>query len=758
MKIRYYLYHLWVIVSTVFFAFLQPPELTAQANANLRVLVISEAEGTPIAGANVILQLQKQEEYKIIKAGATDKDGFQEFRDISPGQYRLKVTFVGYKTYLQKVSLQQNQTKIEEVILSQDIEQLEEVLVESEREVTAGNVGLRRISGSDLGRIPTPGPSGDLASYLQTLPGVIATGDRGGDLFIRGGTPEQNKVLVDNLPIVKPFHISNIFSAFPEQNIQNIDMYAGGFGAEYMGATSAIMDISLKPGNMKEYAGSASLGSHLVSLQVEGPIKTGQESFMISARKSMIEQSAPYMGIEDTPIDFYDLIGRYSYQSEDFYCNITGIYTYDQGQINPSRNLKLSWGNTAIGGRCRGFSERYNHPFEVTAGYTSYTNTEGTRQQVERSSSIRKMYINVDLEEEFWGLSFDYGFGMKLRFVSAELAEPFTNIETFENMNLIPHLYIATEIEPNKYFTFKPSIGSQITWGTTATLEPRLRAVYYPDGSNRQEVSLALGKYTQDLNGISDQRDAGTVFTLWKPTEQNNPTQSVQHGILSYKQMIGESFNTSIEGYVKDHKKTLVSKWTPVAGLETETSFTNGSTYGFDLRVEYENHPFYLYLGYGWSKIKYEADSDNLGAWIKEPIFEYSPAHDQRHKFNTIATYNFQGFTTSLSWEFGSGKPYTKVYGFDLSLNSPANDPLNDAGTARALFSRPYSERLPTYHRLDASIKKSFDFSPNLSVNAKIGCINIYNRNNIFYFDLNSLERVNQTPFLPYFTIETKIN
>ncbi len=286
-----------------------------QNDATLRVLVVSGEDGTPVAGANVLLLDKEYEEggkLDIIRAGATDKDGFHEFRNVTPDKYKLRVSFIGHKNYLQPITLESGEIKVEQVTLPVDVQQLEELVVEAQKKVITGEAGLRRVSSVDLGRIPTPGSGGDLASYMQTLPGVVTTGDRGGDLYIRGGTPTQNKVLVDNLTLFKPFHISNLFSAFPQETVQNIDIYAGGFGAEYLGATSAIVDVSLRPGNMKNYSGSGSLSSHLVSFHVEGPMSKNRESFVIMGRKSTIESYSNMIDIEEVPIDFYDVVARYS--------------------------------------------------------------------------------------------------------------------------------------------------------------------------------------------------------------------------------------------------------------------------------------------------------------------------------------------------------------------------------------------------------------------------------------------------------------
>lgn len=753
---------LGALLAGICILFGNPSSTFAQADATLRVLVTSVDKGTPIAGANVILNSYEEKEngkYEIIEAGVTDKDGFQEFRGVSPRRYRLKISYIGYKTYREVITIEAGETQVKQIELATEVGELDEIIVESEREVTTGEVGVRRISDVDLGRIPTPGPGGDLASYLQTLPGVVSTGDRGGNLYIRGGTPSQNKVMVDNMPVTKPFHISNLFSAFPEKTVQSVDMYAGGFGAKYLGATSAVIDVNLRPGNMNDFSGQASLAPHLVSMQMEGPIETGQESFMFMGRKSLIDYTSEYVSSQDVPIDFYDLTARYSYQADDFYCNITGMRTYDSGEINPTRNVNLTWANTALGGRCRGFDERYNHPFTVTAGYSSYRNTEKTPEADRRTAQVNRLFIKFEHEEEFLGLPVDYGFGVKYRTISAELAERFTSLESFDDMNLIPHAYATTVWKPSQSLAIRPGFGSLISLGNRPTIEPRLRIAYRPGSNNNKELSLALGSYSQLIDGITDERDAGTVFTVYRPNTSEEEPQKALHAILGYQQRFGRYFKTNVETYVKRHENIPVSKWTPESKLNVETALAEGLSYGFDVRLEYSKFPFYMNVSYGWGKVEYEAESGNLGAWIEEPIFSYSPAHDQRHKINAVASYTIAGFKTNISWEFGSGKPYTQVYGFDLELDSPTDDdPLRDPGTARTLFDRPYGERLPVYHRLDISVQKSFDLSSNVGMDLKAGCINTYNRDNIFYFDLNTLERVNQTPLLPYVSVTTEIN
>lgn len=159
---------------------------------------------------------------------------------------------------------------------------------------------------------------------------MVTSGDRGGELFIRGGTPAQNLILVDNIPVIKPFHISNLFSAFPQETISSAELYAGGFGAEYAGATSAVLDVNLRQGNMRRFEGSAAASPYMLSMRLEGPLKRDEQSLLFMGRTSMLERTAPTLIGQDVPLTFYDMTTRYSVNWAEVVCSITGMHTYDQ--------------------------------------------------------------------------------------------------------------------------------------------------------------------------------------------------------------------------------------------------------------------------------------------------------------------------------------------------------------------------------------------------------------------------------------------
>lgn len=732
-----------------------PFNVSAQSESFLRILVISDDDGNPVLGATALLfDPQIGEDSPFIHAGVTNRDGLTEFRGVAPGKYLLVIRYIGHTTYRNEIDITPGSRENMRIMLETTVGELDAIEIREQRYITTGEVGLRRITPADIGRVPSPGPGGDISAYLQTLPGVVTIGDQGGDLYIRGGTPDQNLILIDNLPIIKPFHISNLFSAFSDRVIQTADLYAGGFDTRYTGATSSVLDIRLRPGNMRETRGMAALSPYMTALQLEGPIERDRQSFLLMGRVSTIEYTAPYLTGRDNEIRFYDVLGRYTVQGQSISCNFTGVLTHDEGEINPLREFNLSWSNTVIGARCLGFDRMFSYPLEVTFGYTGYTNREGSALEESRSSSIRHIFLNVDNRGNMFNHPVNYGFGLTLGSYSARLAERFTAVKNFDVRNPVLNFYMSTEFHPTDNLTIRPGIATQMSIDASPTFEPRARLSYRPGSSGEREISLAAGRYYQFLSGISDERDAGTVFMVWLPRTRGEPVKSSTHLMMGFQDKLHRTLNINTEVYVKWHENIPVSKWTPVAELEIETANARGFTYGFDASIKYENNQFYSSIGYGFSVVEYEAISGDLGAWIEEEIFAYNPPHDQRHKFNAMAGIRVGEYNFSSSWEFGSGQPFTQVLGFELFVNVPMVNPTESPGVARTLFSRPYGERLPTYHRLDVAVERGFKLQNRKELLVKVGAMNIYNRSNIFYYDLNTLQRVDQTPLMPYFAVE----
>lgn len=772
--LKHYFANTSKVIHTVLFLiclFILPTELIAQSNqSTLRVIVISESDGTTIIGATVLLT--EPDDDTILHAGVTDAYGFIEFSNIPAQTYEIRISYIGLETNVSTLTLEPGLTRIFRPELRQTSEELGEVVVTAQQR--SGNVrreaGRQTITGQELRRVPSAGPGGDLTAYLQTLPSVVTTGDRGGELFVRGGTPYQNLVLVENMPIVKPFHISNLFSAFPQEALSSVDIFAGGFGAEYSGANSAVIDVNLRQGSMRRFQGGVALSPYLYSYQFEGPIIRDQHSFFVMGRHSIIEQTGPSLTGEEIPIQFYDLIARYSINWPNLTCNITGIRTYDNGQINPISLVNLSWSNTTAGVRCLGYAEELNNAIDITMGYTGYKSSETGFDNTGRTSNIDMGYMRLDNSSHIFNLTLNYGFKLDFIRYTAELDQLFSDRSRREarfvgigseldDISTILSLYFTTKWEPSSHLTINPGFTTQAQLrDLSPTIEPRLRITYRPTKSDRQEFSLALGRYFQLHEAITDERDAGTVFGIYKPTDPGDPYPESLHGIFGYRQRFSRSIETNIETYIKTHKNIPVAQWTREPGNTLDTGLANGLSYGLDVQAELNLSPFYFSFGYGWSKVTYEAPAEELVAWIDRDIFRYNPTHDRRHQFNAIATLEVGKFTGNLNWQYSSGGTFTRIFAFDFALHDlPNQDPVENLGTAQTLYSEPFNGRFPSIQRLDVSLNRPFDLSPTVKLETEIGVINTFNTQNIFYFDINTLQQVNQLPLVPYLSITMRI-
>jgi hypothetical protein len=184
-------------------------------------------------------------------------------------------------------------------------------------------------------------------------------------------------------------------------------------------------------------------------------------------------------------------------------------------------------------------------------------------------------------------------------------------------------------------------------------------------------------------------------------------------------------------------------------------ALADGTILGSDVRLEYTGRAFYGFIGYGFSRTEYVSGQDHFGTWFDEPVQRYHPPHDRRHQLNAMLSLDVAGFTAGVRWQYGGGMPFTRPLGFDELQDFKRHLPnvLNTYGTPRVILDRPYSGRLPVYHRLDVSLERNFSF-PAGRLNLKAGAVNAYDQVNLFYYDVYTQRRIDQMPVAPYISIK----
>ena len=253
----------------------------------------------------------------------SDATGAFLINKIPAGTYVVKVSLLGYNDLLDTVEVKASGSLTKRYSISPNSQTLDAVQIvgENTRKEQETRTSVISVTPKDMSKMPAIGGQPDFAQYLQVLPGIISTGDQGGQLYVRGGTPVQNMLLLDGVILYNPFHSIGIFSVFDMDIMSSADVYTGGFGAEFGGRISSVMDIKTRDGNKKRFAGKVDVSNIGAQLLLEGPIVKLKDdrktslSFILSGKGSYLEQSSkvfyPYVKDADgLPYSFLDLYGK----------------------------------------------------------------------------------------------------------------------------------------------------------------------------------------------------------------------------------------------------------------------------------------------------------------------------------------------------------------------------------------------------------------------------------------------------------------
>ena len=736
---------------------LAPGAVRAQ-QASVSGFVTDVSDGQPLELVNVALERDGQ----LARGAATNEDGLYVISGLAPGAWRIEARFVGYRPHVDSLQLRAGTVYTYNIALEEADEEMEEVLVESERQGGGARVtaGQQTIRAADIEYVPGPDVTGDLATYLSAQPGIVSMGDRGGQLFIRGGEPSQNLVQLDGILLYQPFHIMGFYSAFPSDNINRVDIYAGGYGSEFGGWISSVIDISSRTGNMRRYAASASASPFLSSARLEGPLWPGRVSMVASVRRSNIEQGVARYLDDALPFTFGDVFFKlHGVPKSNIRASVTGLKTWDRGFLTGETGgiqEETGWRNDAIGLRLLMLPRVFSIMADFHLSYSQLETELGPREDPLRWSRIENTHVSVDMT--YFGDGIDARGGTELRAttLNSSIGGLYQNVEL--RYASVPQWgsYLDLDVAPGGGFSIRPGIRMQFyRVRFEPFMEPRLRAVWR---RGIHEISAAWGIYHQEILGLNDRRDAASVFTVWASVPKDNRNllnvlqgrpQRASHFILGYRARPSRRLELSAEGYYRNLSNLFISEWTSYPRFISRLQPATGRSMGVDVRLELRGRRFYGYANYGLSSTRYEAEDASIALWYGEETLKFRPPHDRRHQLNVVAATQAKGFEVSARWDFGSGLPFSRAIGFDgFLLVDDVEKAVDSPSTRRVIYERPFNALLPTYHRLDISVERAFSLGPvDLTLLASV--INAYDRRNIFYLDIFTLNRVDQLPFVP---------
>ena len=756
--------------------FILPLLLSAQEGI-IRGNIYDKTDGTPIVLGNVVLAGTDL-------GAITNTEGFFTMAGLPAGSYSLRITYLGYDTLTIDVQLAEDQIFYQRFYLNPVSTQLSTVNISGERSRAKTEIQLSKLSVNqeEIKAVPSIGGEADIAQYLTVLPGIISTGDQGGQLYIRGGSPVQNKILLDGMTIYNPFHSLGLFSVFETETVQQMDVYSAGFNAEYGGRISAVVDINTRSGNKKKISGLVSGSPFQAKALIEGPIIPlkeeggGSISFLFTGKHALIDQTSktlyPYAvdtsfysfasGAQDLenageeiglPFDYTDLYGKVTLAGANgSELNLFGFGFSDQFQF--SGLAALDWQASGGGANFNLVPPNSSVTVDGQATYSSYEATLLERDEDARISGINNYRANINFTYFGRNNQLKYGFGFNGFNTDFQFRNQFG--VTFTQADFTSELF--------GYFKYRQQLGRLILepgvrlhyYSSQATLspEPRLGVKYNVTESIR--LKMGGGLYSQNLISTVREDDvvnffvgflAGPEESLKLPTGEaaSNQLQKAFHAVAGLEFDLGDKITATAETYYKGFTQLIQINRNKTAATDPDFVTETGEAYGVDLTLERKTGRSHLWLAYSLAYV----NRDN-GEQVFPTIF------DRRHNLNLVGTFALDAqryWTIGIRWNLGSGFPFTQTQGFyqennfdDLVLTDVIR---GNFGLGTILSDNLNAGRFPWYHRLDINLKRVIKLVGSSELEFNLSATNVYNRENIFYVDRITNNRVNQLPIIP---------
>ena len=749
----------------------------------VRGFVYNDKTGEAEIGATVFLK-------GTTMGAATDVNGFYTISKIPEGSYTLMVTSVGFDTSEVKVTVKKDAIVNQKMTIKAASKLMQTFVVSAEKQEakTQVKISVAKVTPKDIKSMPSVGGDPDLAQYLQVLPGVTFTGDQGGQLYIRGGSPVQNKVLLDGMIIYNPFHSIGLFSVFDTDVMRSADVYTGGFNAEYGGRVSSIMDITTRDGDKKRLRGKVSASSFSSKILMEGPIKKAKKgkggiTFVASAKRSYLDQTSdfykPYfesLGSENTegvdtlglPFGFTDLYGKISFNGGNG--NKVSFFGFNfRDNVSYPGSASYNWNSGGGGANFVLVPSSSRTLIEGVVAYSKYSIFENNIDSINRFSKVGGFNVGMDFTTFSGDNQFKYGFeilGFSTDFQFTNTVG--TNISQKDNTTEMAG-YMMYRINAGK-MVIEPSLRVQYYASLgNLSLEPRLGYKY--NVADKFRVKLAAGMYSQNLISANSDRDVVNYFygflsgpdNLQKTFEDEDGNvrdvthklQKANHLIAGFEIDLSRNLNLNVEGYYKRFTQLTNTNRNQIFDeadqaainkpdvLKKEYIIETGDAYGVDFALKYASTHINVWAIYSLGKVT---------RW--DGIQTYAPIYDRRHNVNLMVSYIFG---KGLDWEFNtrwnlaSGFPFTQTQGVYEGLNFPNinQSTTSSNGDLTLELAELNKGRLPYYHRLDISVKRKFALGKNSILEANLSLTNAYNRNNIFYVDRVTAKKVYQLPMMP---------
>ncbi len=690
--------------------------------------------GEVLIGANVMV--------KSLSVGvATNMYGFYSL-SLDPGKYTLQYTYVGYVTYEKEIDLATNVTF--NIEIEEESQEIKEVVILSKKKndnIESVKMSNMALSSKVIGKIPAMMGEVDVIKALTLMPGVKQTGESSSGLSIRGGTRDQNLILLDEATVYNASHLGGMFSVFNNDAIKSVEVYKGNIPAQYGGRLSSLIDIRMKDGNNKKVSGSGGIGTISSRLTLEAPIVKDKSSIMISGRRTYIDAIMKLLHkmndtIPELPYNFYDLNIKANYTINDKHrIYVSGYMGRDAFKMNASNDTKstMSWGNYTTT-----FRWNYTINSKLFANFTllssEYSYNVNNQFTFGEKNKKKKVNFEWDANLRDYSAKADFGwyvdpnntvkFGVQSIYHEFNTAEVKGNFDTMKFDYKIPVYYasenaafisneqkigdllslgygirLSTNSNIGKSTIYKYNnyeVNDTIKYGngnffkTYIGLEPRLAArVKITDNSSVKASYSRTRQYLQ----IASNSVSGTPLDIWIPSGPNiKPQLADQYSIGYFHNFFDDQLRTSVEIYYKDMYNQIDFKEFAQPYLNEQIEgllrFGEGRAYGAEFFIEKPEGDFTGWISYTYSHSERKINDIQEKDWFNSP-------YDIPHDLSIVAMYQVAPrLSVSANWVYRTGLPFVAPsqrweYG---NIIIPQ-------------FTKRNNDRMPDYHRLDVGIE-----------------------------------------------------
>ncbi len=625
--------------------------------------------------------------------------------------------------------------------LDENPEILDEVVIEADRDNNVANAitGITHIQVEKVKTVPMVLGERDILRIATTLPGITTAGEGSGGYNVRGGKADQNLMLLDNAVIYNPTHFFGIFSAINSYTTGSFEIYKGSIPAEFGGRLSSVFNITTKNANNQKFSGEGAIGPVTSNLTLEIPIIKEKSSLLVSGRgtySDWILKSLDEESLKNSEASFYDFIVKYNhvinennsigatayYSKDNFSITSDSLYSYSNNLINLNWRFKINDKN-------RGALSLSNSGYEYNIQFDGNSNNDFDLGYRINETEL-KLKMNYNLNEQH---SFSYGLSSKLYNNEPGFIDPI-------NESIVKPIDIPEEraLESAVYFsddykiTDKLLLSAGIRYSLYAFLGNTSQKIYQDglpinEGSVIDTVDYSKNEVAQAYNGpeirISSRYLISSDFSIkasynntyqFIHTLSNNTTESPtdtyklsdlyikpqranQFSLGFYKNLNGNKYELSLEGYYKKSKNILDYKVGADLllneSIETEVFQGDGKAYGIEFLARKNDGNLNGWIGYSYSRSFIKLDSEFNEETVNNG--DYFPTnYDKPHDFSLVANYKFtKRYSFSANFIYQTGRPVTYPLG-SYKLH----------GSEYVQYSDRNQYRIPDYYRLDVGI------------------------------------------------------